>query len=60
VAVPASAHSRLDVSGLVNPYVIAASGLALAAAAFAAAPGRLAPLLVACALLAGWSSAWSP
>jgi hypothetical protein len=60
VAVTASAHTRFDVSGLVNPYVIATSGLTLAVVAAVAAPGKLAPLLVGCALFAGWSSARSP
>jgi hypothetical protein len=51
---------ELSLAQLVNPYTIAAGGLAATAAATAAAPGTLGPLLLAAALVAGWSTAWSP
>jgi hypothetical protein len=60
VATIATAERQVGVAALVNPYVIALAGVAVAVAALAEAPGELAPLVVPAAFLAGWSSAWSP
>jgi hypothetical protein len=59
-AVRSHSSGDLALGLLVNPYVIAVS-TAGAALAFALRGGiSFAPLLVVAALLAGWSSAWSP
>ena len=52
-------RARLS-SLVIDPFAISAAGLAAAAAAVAVAGASLPALTIAVALLAGWSSAWSP
>jgi hypothetical protein len=44
----------------VNPYLIAATALALLAGSAVTHKLAFAPLVIVVAFLAGWSSAWSP
>lgn len=58
---PEAPHLVARVATLaIDPFAISAVGLAAAAVGIAVAGPSLPALTIAVALLAGWSSAWSP